>query len=150
MGLLSSVFKKKAKEGPLTARQKELVQQTFLSVVPISETAAEIFYNKLFELDPSLKPLFKGDIKEQGRKLMATLAIAVKGLDELEELIPVVQSLGKRHVDYGVKEAHYGTVAAALLYTLETGLGDKWNDEVKDAWVAVYTVLSDVMLKAAA
>lgn len=149
MSILSNLFRKKKNEGPITAKQKELVQSTFALVVPIAPQAAEIFYNKLFELDPNLKPLFKGDISEQGKKLMTMLAAAVKGLDNLEALVPVVQDLGKRHVSYGVTDDHYGTVAAALLYTLETGLGDKWNSEVKSAWVAVYTVLATTMKDAA-
>ena len=153
MSLLSSLFgKKKAApaEGPITAKQKELVQSTFAMVAPIAPQAAEIFYNKLFELDPALKPLFKGDITEQGTKLMTMLAAAVKGLDDLGALVPVVQDLGKRHVGYGVTDQMYDTVAAALLGTLETGLGEAWNDEVKDAWVAVYTVLATTMKDAAA
>lgn len=149
MSILKSIFGKK-EEGPISSKQKELVQSTFALVVPISETAAGIFYTKLFELDPALKPLFKGDIKEQGAKLMTMLAAAVKGLDDLGGLVPVVQDLGKRHVGYGVTDAHYDTVGAALLYTLETGLGEAWNDDVKGAWVAVYTVLADTMKAAAA
>ena len=145
MSILKSLFKKKEEAGPFTSKQKELVQSTFAQVVPIKEQAASIFYDKLFELDPALKPLFKGDIKEQGVKLMTMLAAAVKGLDDLGSLVPVVQDLGKRHVGYGVTDAHYDTVAEALLYTLETGLGDSWNDEVKDAWVAIYTVLATTM-----
>ena len=149
MGILSSIFKKK-EEGPVTAKEKELVQSTFAMVAPIADKAAEIFYNKLFELDPALKPLFKGDITEQGKKLMTMLAAAVKGLDNLEALVPVVQDLGKRHVGYGVKDEHYDTVAAALLSTLEAGLGDAWNEEVKKAWISVYTVLATTMKDAAA
>ena len=145
MSILKSLFKKKEEAGTFTSKQKELVQSTFAQVVPIKEQAASIFYDKLFELDPALKPLFKGDIKEQGVKLMTMLAAAVKGLDDLGSLVPVVQDLGKRHVGYGVTDAHYDTVAEALLYTLETGLGDSWNDEVKDAWVAIYTVLATTM-----
>lgn len=130
-------------------RQKDLIQETFALVVPISETAAEIFYGKLFELDPSVKPLFKGDMKEQGRKLMSMIGTAVKGLDRPESIIGAVQDLGKRHVGYGVKDEHYDTVGAALLSTLETGLGDKWNNEVKEAWTAVYVGLASTMKEAA-
>lgn len=133
----------------MTNAQVKLVQGTFAKVAPIADKAAEIFYAKLFELDPSLKPLFKSDIKDQGRKLMAMIAAAVNGLDDLEKLVPVVQGLGKRHVDYGVTPDHYDTVAAALLYTLEVGLGDDWTPEVKQAWVEVYTVLATTMKDAA-
>lgn len=118
-------------------------------VEPISETAAEIFYAKLFELDPAVKPMFTSDIKEQGKKLMSTLTLAVKGLDDLEKLIPAVQSLGVRHVDYGVKAEHYDIVGEALLYTLGKGLGEAYTPEVEDAWTETYVTLATVMKEAA-
>ncbi len=111
--------------------------------------AAALFCNKLFELDPGLKALFVTDIKEQGRKLMATLKLAVKGLDDLEKLAPVVQDLGRRHAGYGVQGAHYGTVAEALLWALEQGLKDDFTPEVKEAWTAVYALLAETMVEAA-
>jgi hemoglobin-like flavoprotein len=104
----------------------------------------------LFELDPSLRSLFKGDIKEQGRKLMAMINTAIGGLTRLEELVPAVQGLGRRHVTYGVQDSHYGTVASALLWTLETGLGPAFTPPVKAAWAKAYTVLADTMKAAAA
>lgn len=134
----------------MTPEQKTLVQSTFAQVVPIAPQAAELFYGRLFELDPALKPLFKGDMTEQGRKLMATLGVAVNALDNLDELIPVLQNLGKGHVAYGVQDAHYETVGAALLWTLEQGLGDAFTPEVKDAWIEVYTIVATVMKEAAA
>lgn len=134
----------------MTPVQIRLVQESFAKVAPISETAAEIFYNKLFDLDPSLKPLFKGDIKEQGKKLMMMISTAVGGLNHLDKIVPAVQDLGKRHVSYGVTSEHYNTVATALLFTLETGLGKDWTPEVKDAWVAVYMLLAKTMQDAAA
>ncbi len=136
-------------DGPLGPKQKRLVQESFAKVEPIAEAAAELFYNKLFELDPGLKALFKTDIKEQGRKLMATLKLAVKGLDDLEKLVPVVRDLGRRHAGYGVRDAHYGTVAEALLWTLEQGLKDDFTPEVKEAWTAVYALLAETMVEAA-
>lgn len=149
MSFLKSLFQKKGGDAPLSSREIQLVQDTFAKVAPIAETAAEIFYSRLFEIDPELKSLFKTDIKEQGRKLMTMLAAAVNGLNDLNALVPVVQDLGKRHVGYGVKEDHYDKVAAALLYTLEKGLGDDWNEEVKSAWVSVYTILATTMKNAA-
>lgn len=133
----------------MTPEQKELVQSTWVPVQEISDTAASLFYNKLFELDPSLRPLFKGDITEQGRKLMTMIGAAVKGLDNLGELTPVVKGLGKRHVNYNVKDEHYETVGAALLWTLDQGLGEKFTAEVKEAWTIVYTTLADLMKSAA-
>src|SRR3954453_5099640 len=129
----------------MTTEQKTLVQESFAKVAPIAEVAAGLFYGRLFEIDPSLKPLFRGDMKEQGRKLMQMLAFAVKGLDRLIEILPAVQEMGRRHAGYGVKDEHYGTVAAALLWTLEKGLGADFTPEVKEAWVEVYTVLTFAM-----
>lgn len=132
-----------------TETQKTLVKDSWEKVVPIADTAAQLFYGKLFELDPSLEPMFKGDMKEQGAKLMKTLGIAVKSLDKLDTLVPVLQDLGKRHKDYGVVPGHYQTVAVALLDTLGKGLGDGFTPDTKDAWVAVYGVVSSTMIAAA-
>ncbi len=134
----------------MDAKQITLVQGTWSKVLPISETAAELFYNRLFEIDPSTKVLFKGDMKVQGRKLMAMITAAVNGLNDLEALVPAVQDLGSRHGGYGVTEAHYGSVASALLWTLEQGLGEAFTDEVKTAWTETYMLLAGVMQDAAA
>ncbi len=134
---------------PLTLEQKVLVQESWEKVKPISETAAELFYGKLFELDPALKPMFaNSDMKEQGKKLMLMIGTAVKGLDTLDELVPAVQKLGERHVGYGVEASHYDTVGAALLDTLEKGLADDFTPEAKEAWTITYTTLASVMIEA--
>lgn len=133
----------------MEAKTIELVQGTFKEVVPIADKAAEIFYDKLFDLDPNLKPLFKGDMKEQGKKLMTMIGTAVNGLNNLEAIVPAVQNLGRNHVGYGVKDSHYDTVGTALIYTLETGLGKLFTPDVKNAWVEVYTVLATTMKDAA-
>lgn len=128
-----------------------LVQESFEKVKPIAPQAAEIFYNKLFELDPSLKPLFPSNeeaMKSQGNKLMTMLAAAVAGLSNLEALVPVLQNLGKKHVEYKVEASHYDTVGAALLATLEAGLGADFTAEVKEAWTSVYGTMSTVMIEA--
>lgn len=127
-----------------------LVQQTWKQVDPIREKAAALFYGRLFELDPSLRPLFKGDMAEQGRKLMNMLATAAMGLDRLDSIVGEVQALGRRHVAYGVQDAHYDTVGAALLWTLEQGLGEAFTPQVKAAWAEAYTLLADTMKQAAA
>ncbi len=129
----------------MTPQQVELVTTTWDKVVPIRDTAAELFYGKLFELDPNLKLLFKGDMKEQGRKLMMMINTAVRGLRDLPALVPAVKALGQRHVGYGVQPSHYSTVAVALLWTLEQGLGDDFTMEVRDAWTEVYMVLATTM-----
>jgi hemoglobin-like flavoprotein len=134
----------------MTPKQIELVQTSWKKVLPIADTAAELFYGKLFALDPALKPLFRGDIKEQGRKLMAMISVAVAGLTRLETIVPAVQDLGRRHVKYGVKDKHYDTVATALVWTLGQGLGEGFTPEVKDAWVSTYGVLAKTMKDAAA
>ena len=116
---------------------------------PIADDAAVLFYRRLFELDPSLESLFKGDMAEQRRKLMQMLTFAVNGLDRLDQLVPVVKDLGRRHVGYGVADGHYATVGSALLWTLETGLGAAFTPEVKDAWTTVYGILATTMQDAA-
>jgi hemoglobin-like flavoprotein len=133
----------------MTPDQKALVQGTFAQVVPISEQAAELFYGRLFELDPALRALFKSDMREQGKKLMQTLGYCVSKLDQLEEILPAVQALGKKHVAYGVAEADYDTVGSALIWTLEKGLGAAFTPAVKEAWTIVYVTLSGAMKDAA-
>jgi hemoglobin-like flavoprotein len=134
----------------MTPEQILLVQRSFAQVAPIAETAARLFYQRLFELDPSLRPMFRGPIDEQGRKLMTMLTVVVNGLTRLENLVPAVQKLGRRHAGYGVQAEHYGTVAAALLWTLEQGLGERYTPEVAAAWTAAYTLLATTMQAAAA
>jgi hemoglobin-like flavoprotein len=133
----------------MTPQQVGLIKESFAKVAPISEQAATLFYERLFEIAPEVRPLFKGDIGEQGRKLMATIGFAVASLDKLPELVPVVQELGRRHAGYGVRDEHYDVVAQALLWTLDKGLGSAFTPEVKGAWVAVYSVLADTMKQAA-
>lgn len=132
----------------LTSQQRAHVQDSWKLVQPISDKAAELFYARLFELDPALKPLFKGDMREQGAKLMKTIGMAVASLNDFQRLEPVVKALGQRHVGYGVKPAHYGTVGEALLWTLEKGLGDAATAEVLEAWAAVYGALAAAMIEA--
>ena len=133
----------------VTNAQKVLVQESFAAVVPIADDAAALFYRRLFELDPSLEKMFKGDMTEQRKKLMQMLTAAVKGLDRLDQLVPVVEDLGRRHAGYGVADKHYDTVGAALLWTLEKGLGSAFTPEVKGAWVEVYGLLAGTMKNAA-
>ncbi len=133
----------------MKADQITLVQDTFDKVRPISEEAAKLFYNRLFELAPSLRSLFKGDMKTQGRMLMQMIDYAVTCLDKPDALVPPMQGLGKRHVGYGVIEEYYETVGEALLWTIEQGLGKDFTPDVKDAWAAAYKLLSDTMKSAA-
>jgi hemoglobin-like flavoprotein len=129
----------------LTTNDIALVRASFAKVVPIKDTAADLFYGRLFEIAPALRPMFPADLKEQKVKLMAMIAAAVGGLDNLDALVPPVKALGARHADYGVNAAHYGTVAEALLWTLERGLGDGFTPDVRAAWIKVYTVLAETM-----
>jgi len=125
--------------------EKRLVTESFAKVAPIAEKAAELFYNHLWETDPSTKELFKTtDMREQGRKLMQTLATAVGALYNLDAIVPVVEQLGKRHIAYGVRKEHYDTVGASLLWTLEQGLGPDFTPEVKQAWTKVYGILASI------
>jgi hemoglobin-like flavoprotein len=132
----------------MTPDQIALVQGSWEKVKPISSQAAELFYGRLFELDPSLKSLFKGDMKEQGKKLMTTLNLAVASLTKLDTILPAVRELGRRHVQYGVPLSSYETVGEALLWTLEKGLGDEFTDDVKEAWTLTYMAISNVMIDA--
>jgi hemoglobin-like flavoprotein len=130
----------------MTPNQIELIQQSFAKVAPISVQAAALFYGRLFEIAPEVKPLFRGDMAEQGRKLMATLAVVVNGLTDLKTILPAASALAKRHVAYGVMASHYAPVGAALLWTLERGLGPVWTPELAAAWTAAYTALSGFMI----
>ncbi|MFG1402961.1 globin family protein [Xanthobacter sediminis] len=129
--------------------QIELVRASFAKVVPIKDAAAGLFYGRLFETAPEVKPLFKGDMTDQGRKLMATLAVVVNGLANLETILPAVKALAVKHVDYGVAPEDYAKVGAALLWTLEQGLGADFTPDVRDAWTSAYATLSDAMIQAA-
>jgi nitric oxide dioxygenase len=130
----------------MTPDQVKAIQDSFGKVKPIADQAAALFYGRLFEIAPEAKPLFRGDMTEQGRKLMATLAAVVHGLDNLEAVLPAASALAKGHVGYGVKAADYAPVGAALLWTLEKGLGDQWTPELAAAWGEAYTVLSEFMI----
>ena len=129
----------------MTPRQIALVQGSWKDVLAVSETAAQLFYLRLFALDPSLQAMFKGEMREQGRKLIAMIGVAVDGLARLETLVPVIEALGRRHAGYGVKDEHYATVAEALLWTLEQGLGGRFTPEVQEAWIKAYDLLASTM-----
>lgn len=134
----------------MTSEQKQLVRDSWAKVLPIQETAAELFYNRLFEKHPEVRPYFKGDIKEQGRKLIAMLNTAVNGLDNLEALVEPLRSSGRAHKAYGVTPEDYDKVGMTFLWTLQHGLGDAYSPEVEDAWRATYTSVAKVMIEGAA
>lgn len=133
----------------MTPMDRIRVQDTFEAVKPISDKAAALFYGRLFEIAPEMKPMFKGDMEEQGRKLMKMLAIAVAGLNDLGMLVPAVQKLGRDHIAYGVREEHFAPVGEALLWTLGQGLGSRFTPEVEESWKKVYGILADTMIAAA-
>lgn len=133
----------------MSPEQVDLVQATWRSLMPIKDTAAELFYGKLFSLDPGIRPLFTNDLKDQGRNLTAMISVAVGGLSRPEKIMLAVRQLGRRHAAYGVQPRHYELVAVALLWTLETSLGEAFTPEVKAAWVAAYDLLSRTMQEAA-
>ena len=132
----------------LNARQIDLVQDSFAAVVPITDSTAAEFYRRLFELAPDTKPLFRGDMTQQGRKLFLTLATVVDALDRLDTIVPVARELAVRHVTYGAKERHYAAVGSALIETLRAGLGPAFDRDTEAAWLTAYTILSDTMLAA--
>lgn len=132
----------------LTEAQKTIIQTTFAQVTDADLLVAR-FYDRLFETDPSTKPLFKGDMAEQRKKLIQTLAVVVNGLDTLDSLVPAIQNLGKRHTQYGVTPAHWDSVGAALLWALEDAFGAAFTAEVHDAWVTAYGVIAQTAMEAA-
>jgi hemoglobin-like flavoprotein len=130
----------------MTQDQVQLVQQSFSTVAPIADQAAVMFYDRLFEIAPQVKAMFPADLTEQRKKLMATLTVVVNGLGNLESILPAASALAKRHVAYGAKAEHYPVVGAALLWTLEKGLGTGWTPAVADAWTSAYGTLSGFMI----
>jgi hemoglobin-like flavoprotein len=133
----------------MTPDQVTLVQQSFTKVAPISDQAAVIFYDRLFEIAPQVKAMFPSDLTEQRKKLMATLAVVVNGLSNLESILPAASALATRHVGYGAKAEHYPVVGSALLWTLEKGLDAAWTPEVAEAWTAAYGTLTGYMISEA-
>lgn len=133
----------------MTPQQIELIQRSFAKVAPIADKAAALFYARLFEIAPEVKPMFKSDMKDQGRMLMSVLATVVAGLNSLESILPTVESLAIRHRDYGVVPEQYNTVGAALLWTLEQAVGDDFTPEVRAAWEEAYSTLAGAMISAA-
>lgn len=133
----------------MTPEQIILVQESFAKVVPIADQASVIFYDRLFEVAPQVKPMFKGDMAEQRQKLMAMLSTVVAGLSKLETILPAASALATRHATYGAQPAHYPVVGSALLWTLEKGLGEAWTPDVADAWTEAYGTLSGYMISQA-
>ncbi len=133
----------------ISEEQKRLVKSSFAKVEPIADVAADIFYTQLFKYDPSLKALFKSDIKSQGKKLMAALKLAVSSLDNLDKLVPVLEKMAVTHVGYGVKVEDYTPVGNALLFALKQGLGSEFSPQLRQAWIDTYSVMATVMRQAA-
>jgi nitric oxide dioxygenase len=134
----------------MTPYQITLVRTTFSEILLIADPAAALFYTRLFELDPALRPMFPANLEEQGRKVIQVLAFVVHGLDNLEVLAPALRAIGRRHAGYGARPEYYETVASALLYALELGLGEAFTPDVRDAWTAAYGLLAETMLAGAA
>jgi hemoglobin-like flavoprotein len=134
----------------MTPEQVKLVQDSFAKVAPIADKAADLFYDRLFTIAPEVRSLFPEDLTSQKKKLMQMLATAVTNLHQVERILPAVEDLGRRHVAYGVTPKHYEPVGAALLWTLEQGLGADFTPPVKDAWTETYMTVAGVMTKAAA
>ena len=133
----------------MTPQYVALVRESFALVAPAAKAAAELFYGRLFEIEPALRRLFRDDLEHQGKMLMAALSSAVQALDNAERLAPMLRGLGARHVAYGVETHHYAIVGEALLWTLEQGLGPQFTPQVKAAWQAAYAALSSIMLEGA-
>ena len=133
----------------MTPRQIEIVKQSFARIMSFQDQAAELFYCRLFELDPSLRLMFRSDMSEQKQKLMLALGMVVSSLEKMDGLLPVIRELGQRHKTYGVRHRHYDMVGAALLWTLEIGLGSGWNKELAEAWQVAYGQVAAAMIEGA-
>ncbi len=133
----------------MTPKQIEIIRETWQKVVPIGDVATELFYSRLFEIDPSVRPLFsKADLPLQRRKLLQALNAVIESIENLETVVPTLQDLGRRHVGYGVKDAQYDSVGGALLWTLEKGLGEAWSEEAAEAWASAYALIANTMIDA--
>lgn len=133
----------------MTPAQIALVQESWKRIVPMGDQAAGLLYARLFALDPSLEALFKGDLREQGRKVLSMISVAVNSLTRLESIVSAVQALGRRHAGYGVEDRHYATVEDALVWTLRQALGAGFTKEVEEAWRTAYGILATTMQQAA-
>jgi len=133
----------------LTQREIELIRKSFAIVDPISDEVAGLFYRKLFEIDPTTKPLFKGEMVEQGRKMMSVLKTAIASLDRFDQLVPALKVMGQRHHAYGVELKHYESFAKALLWTLREGLKGAFSAEAEQAWAKAYSALAEAMMRGA-
>ena len=133
----------------LTVQQTTIVQSSFRSVLPMSSSPGELFYKRLFEIDPAIAPLFKRGMKEQSEQFMRVLALAVGGLSSISTLAPMVKQLGARHAGYGVKPEHYDAFRRALLWMLAAILQDAYTEEVREAWSTAYSMIAGIMKEAA-
>jgi hemoglobin-like flavoprotein len=131
----------------MTIEQIGLIQQSFKKVLTVKKAAAKIFYDRLFELDPSLRPLFKGNMEKQGQAFMSMLEMVVGGLDKFDDAVPALRALGERHISYRVQPEHYIAFEAALLWTLEQVQGSDFTSETKAAWQEVYALLSNALIE---
>jgi hemoglobin-like flavoprotein len=131
----------------MSPRQIQLVKESWGYVIVKSDEAGQLFYTRLFEVAPHVKHMFKGDPKEQARKLMSMVTLVVSKLDKLDTILTEIKSLAMRHNKYGTKKEHYAVVGESLIWTLSKGLGDRWNKETEEAWVTVYKVLADAMIE---
>lgn len=134
----------------VTPKQIDLVQASWVMVLPIKDSVANLFYGKIFDLDPGLQTLFRGDMKVQGRKLISFIGLAISSLGRVDNIIPGLRELGRKHLDYGVKDSDYDTFGAALIWALEQGLGEAFSVDVRNAWIQTYELLAGVMKDAAA
>jgi hemoglobin-like flavoprotein len=135
-------------ESLLTREDCRRVQVSFALLAPNADRLAAKFYARLFELDPTLIPLFKSDMERQGTKFMEKLAVAVMGLEDLESLAALVRALGRAHADYGVRLAHYTTAREALLWALADFLGSEFDSELRSAWCAAFDTIAAEMISA--
>ena len=132
----------------MTTQQIALVQRSWEKIQPAMQAAGELFYHKLFVRAPQIRHLFKGDVREQAGKLGYTLTYVVSRLDKLDTVLDDVRKLAVNHNKYGAQPEHYAVVGECLLATIEVGMADSWNKELKEAWSTAYGILSGAMIQA--
>ena len=133
----------------MNAAQRKLVQTTFAKLAVMPEVAGALFYERLFAINPSFRPLFKNDMRVQVGRLMTMLSMVVYNLHQPGQILPAMRDLAVRHVGYGVKLADYDALRDALLCTLEQALGEDLTPAVREAWTVCYDELAGEMKEAA-
>lgn len=133
----------------LTPDQIDAIRNSFSAVRPHADAMADEFYDELFRLDPNTRLMFRSDLADQKKKLMATLSVVVNSIDRLHDIIGIVKSLGMRHAGYGVEPSHFASVGLALIHAIDNTLTEhtleRIDEQGREAWFEAFQVLASVM-----